>query len=1732
MSSRILSERGHCASSQWHMASRWLGRLAAILMACSIGGILGAVPARADTHIFTTNTTISDTNFTYEGDDIVVQGCTLTINGGHEFNSLTVERNASNQAGVVTHTTGFTNGTINGCFLTIATDASIQGASGSLVASRMDVSAKGYGSASGPGAGGSSSGYTGGGGAGYGGKGGNGASTAGGLAYGSITQPLDLGSGGGTGYGGNAGGSGGGILRVTVAGALQLDGQLTANGASGSGSAGGGSGGSVYVTAGSLAGVGAVSANGGAAGPGFGGHIGGGGGGGIIAIYYDDMGGFPPSHITVTGGTGYQAGWVGTIHLQAILGACCFDDGSCSVATEGDCSVAGGANWILGATCEQDPCPPPMGACCFGDGSCQVLVETDCGAFGGTAWLLNETCGANPCPESPVKNAAASQRADATRLVDICYTLAGEEESYDITLLASSNGGATWSIVPTSVSGNVGDNVSTGSGRHVVWNINVDLPGGTGSNFRVRVIADGTYYGDSNVFAVGAAGPGGLTGTVQNQATGQPIAGATVTVTGQPPFQTGPNGQFSFSGVQAGYVMIEVSAPGYCGITQPANITGFSQTVVAILLTPHSGFGICDVRAWFCGPGNRVFYLDQVDLTETFNASIDWAGHSPGYVRWTILSSEQEYQTLCTSGSASREFNMGTDFGPGGTLQAVAVTGDNPPIESTPYDVAFKVIPPPPGADPNELHPVWPFMVTLKYSTIRLGGDPSQVQEGVEQGWIPNDMPLFGKEALKLGLAFDFGMEVDDKGKATGTTFEPLLKDLKKGERRVGTQMAGYKFAPQVSGQVGWEFREDPDRWVSTGEVEFGADFKVDVPPKPMPVMFGPIPGYWRAAVEIGILGHLDITGWDGTAAPTIEGSIHLDPTPYVEGALGVGVADVVALEGSLGGGARWTLHFPALPPNPILEKLQIYLAGKAKLVIFIFKWEWPFLNWTWDVYGGRWVVEQGDPVFGLMSRDYLGRRAGYAVFVANDCRRGSRDVVTQETPIQLNVFDQSTPDLAAVGNNLLAVWVYDDPVRTPTNRTEIVFSKYDAGTQTWTQPVAVADDGTADFHPQVAALPNGDALLVWENASEAVIEPGEPNDPCIQPCRDQCVGDPDPAACEAQCRLQCKYAELKGKTEIAAARYDGQTGTWAAQTILTSNAYLDRSPRIAVAADGTALLTWVSNAGNEEIGSNTSPNTIQYSRFDGAQWSAPTTLAGNVTSVVKNALAYNGSAAVLLFVGDTDNNTATPDDRELFAASYTGGTWGPVTQITDDPDDPNDPNNPPIEDANPQVAYDSNGDLLLVWYRGGDIVMATNLALSDLRTIVDRGGGASSGAADFRLATGSGGQISLVWQDASEDRVDIWSAIYDPTLEVWTKPQRLTADAQIEHALAPTYDATGDLIAVYDKVTTVYETRTVYINGEPIVIDHVPVPDQTDLYLLRHIIGGDLAATADGIEVDPPNPVVGQIATISATIRNLGDVAAANVAVAFYDGDPGGSGIPIGTATYAGPLVGGADAQVSVPWLVPSSAAAHDIYVVVDPTLVQEDRDRTNNTAILAGVTKPDLIVESILVQAAGADRILTVRVLNASGSATSNFGVTLRRDAVNGDLLQSFTITDTLVPGAFYDVSWTWENAIPIVGGSVTVFAIVDEVNLIDEFDEGNNVRSTTLTNPPPSSPGDWNGDGHVDATDWLAFPTCMSGPWDLESWTMPTQDCLDVFDFNADADVDLLDFAEFQAQFTGGG
>ena len=90
-----------------------------------------------------------------------------------------------------------------------------------------------------------------------------------------------------------------------------------------------------------------------------------------------------------------------------------------------------------------------------------------------------------------VTNVTAHQRTDGSKKVDIYYDLADPDTAaLFVSVKVSNDGGATYTITPSSLSGHVGANVPRGTGRHIVWeSCGLDLPGAFGTNYKLCVTA-------------------------------------------------------------------------------------------------------------------------------------------------------------------------------------------------------------------------------------------------------------------------------------------------------------------------------------------------------------------------------------------------------------------------------------------------------------------------------------------------------------------------------------------------------------------------------------------------------------------------------------------------------------------------------------------------------------------------------------------------------------------------------------------------------------------------------------------------------------------------------------------------------------------------------------------------------------------------------------------------------------------------------------------------------------------------------------------------------------------------------------------------------------------------------------------------------------------------------------------------------------------------------------------
>jgi subtilase family serine protease/fibronectin type 3 domain-containing protein len=272
---------------------------------------------------------------------------------------------------------------------------------------------------------------------------------------------------------------------------------------------------------------------------------------------------------------------------------------------------------------------------------------------------------------------------------------------------------------------------------------------------------------------------------------------------------------------------------------------------------------------------------------------------------------------------------------------------------------------------------------------------------------------------------------------------------------------------------------------------------------------------------------------------------------------------------------------------------------------------------------------------------------------------------------------------------------------------------------------------------------------------------------------------------------------------------------------------------------------------------------------------------------------------------------------------------------------------------------------------------------------------------------------------------------------------------AQIGVALAA-LDELGDL---YSNVASYLLTRQ-SVNGS-----WHDSPYVTALVLLAlKASNADLAITSGGILFEPAQPLEGDTLLIKAVIQNVGSVAADQVLVEFYDGDPDSGGITIGEYTIP-VLDPGAVDTVSTEYVTDGNAGRHFIHVLVDPydNIFENSEENNHAVRMVRVIGGPDLELApedfTFYPQypAPGQDLILSARILNAGQTTLDDIAVGFYdgHPDSGGVLIESLLIISS-IPSMGYGYV---ELITTLTEGEHTVYGHVDPLNTIDEIDETNN-------------------------------------------------------------------------------
>ena len=265
------------------------------------------------------------------------------------------------------------------------------------------------------------------------------------------------------------------------------------------------------------------------------------------------------------------------------------------------------------------------------------------------------------------------------------------------------------------------------------------------------------------------------------------------------------------------------------------------------------------------------------------------------------------------------------------------------------------------------------------------------------------------------------------------------------------------------------------------------------------------------------------------------------------------------------------------------------------------------------------------------LSRDYLGHtsvwlgseqvHAGDALALATAAAQDSTSGLptSQDDPrvLQESGYPDAQVNIAETPSGKLMVWLRDDPSRSDANRSQLVWSRYDAAADAWSEPQPVDGDATADFDPCLYVDGEGVAHVAWLNADTPLPEGLD--------------------VTKTAERLGVSYASLTpGATSFAAAEQVATAQSGEART----------SPQLA-ASGKSVVVGWSTFEAQHLLDLGGTHNVVVAARGDGG-WTTRVPLSGTTGAITSLVAGVTGGEPSIAWTEDADGQLNDSHDSTL----------------------------------------------------------------------------------------------------------------------------------------------------------------------------------------------------------------------------------------------------------------------------------------------------------------------------------------------------------------------------------------------------------------------------------------------------------------------------------------------------
>ena len=695
---------------------------------------------------------------------------------------------------------------------------------------------------------------------------------------------------------------------------------------------------------------------------------------------------------------------------------------------------------------------------------------------------------------------------------------------------------------------------------------------------------------------------------------------------------------------------------------------------------------------------------------------------------------------------------------------------------------------------------------------------------------------------------------------------------------------------------------------------------------------------------------------------------------PKLTIAAGCGINNELCVKGSLSGASIMEARLVDSEWDPSFQ-WGLQFSGALTATAFIFETE--LLSVTSDMVwikrpsGLRLAMMKGggpgdDIEWRLQPRDYQKTPTRGGVFALGSSEDGV---------VENGGYPQYAPAMASGTAGDALAYLRDKAGRSSANRTELVLRT--GAENDWGAAETVWDDGTADFSPSIAALPDGSIAATWVNIARSI---------------------PDG---EASLNTFC------AASEIAVGIRDAATRTWTCRN-LTADTAFDHAPVVRSGTNGTAMVVWARNPSGNFVGSASEPTDIMWSIYANGSWSEPAAVVAGVGLMNGFDLAFDGDKALIAYSRDADGDANTPDgdanpmgDWEIFAVPFDGAAWGSPVRLT----------YPGDAQGRPLVRGGGESGFSVLWMRENVLMETSQLAVSNAVAVAAAKDELIMG--DYTILRGANGRDAFVFCGESEGGGAAYAPtvmLFDPACGKWGMPRKVIDDGRHERRLAGAVGEDGGIRLGYESTyTATNETGEIEFGDTQLRTRYIPA-------------SCDLAVAEDGMFFSTEVFTNGEETVIYALVENLGLGPATNATVTAYDGVGEEKKELVSVVTN---ISGGGMVAVSVPWTVDTMRTNLQFTVEIDGGVCEGDDARGNNVYVW-NAGEPRVEFYGVTVKNLSATRrAVSAKVVNKGLVPLPKGGkVVFRRGGANGDVIAVEELGN-ISPGELgaYDAVLSWE-------------------------------------------------------------------------------------------------------------